>query len=210
MVSRFHHLAESTLAWFLILLALSALFTTLIPLERTLGSESRMVYFHGAWVWTALIAFLQASIAGFVGLITHRDALHQWSRAWGRTALIFWIVFLPISLYIMQSTWNGLFLVEPRWRISFNFALIGLALQAGLSLLPIVWTSVGNLLFGIALAFGMTSAEAVLHPESPLMNPGAGGIRFFFIGLVLLLLVSAWQLARWWRRFDRRQAKSHE
>jgi hypothetical protein len=161
------------------------------------------VYFHGAWVWAALLAFLQAALAGLSGLVTRQKSVHEWSRAWGRTAIIYWIAFLPMSIVVMQTGWNGLFLDEPRWRVSISFAVVGLLLQIGLSLFPLVWTSVGNLVFGLALAVGMTSVDAILHPEAPVLRSEDNTIRLFFVGLLLLLLLAAWQLARRWYQFER-------
>jgi hypothetical protein len=196
-------LIKSSLMWFLVLLAAAASLTAFAPAEKTLGTTARFVYFHGAWVWAALLAFLQAALAGLSGLVTRQDGVHEWSRAWGRTAVLYWIAVLPMSIVIMQTGWNGLFLDEPRWRMSISFAVVGLLLQIGLSLFPLVWTSLSNLIFGLALAVGMTSVESVLHPESPILRSEDHAIRLFFIGLLLLLLLAAWQLARRWHQFER-------
>src|SRR5690606_9937862 len=108
---------------FLLVLAVAiAAFTALSPAERTLGLNVRVVYLHGAWVWAALAAFLAAAGAGLAGFIRDRASengsltLHRWSRALGRTGLLFWITYLPLSMWAMQTNWNGLFLAEPRWR----------------------------------------------------------------------------------------------
>jgi len=45
-----------------------ALLTVFGPAEKTLGTNVRVVYLHGVWVWTALAAFLSAAVAGLVGL----------------------------------------------------------------------------------------------------------------------------------------------
>jgi hypothetical protein len=193
----------SPLLWFLILLLSIAVFTALGPAEKTLGVNVRVVYLHGAWVWTALACFMTAAIIGLVGLLTHRPALHYWSRALGRTGLFFWITYLPISLWAMQTNWNGLFLAEPRWRLGLVFALGGLLLQIGLSLLDDpAWTSAFNLVYAIILLFVLGSTDQVMHPSSPIFSSNAWRIQLFFIGLLTLSLLAAWHLTRWAHQRD--------
>ena len=79
----------------IILIALLALFG---PEEKTLGSNVRIVYLHGAWVLTAEVAFFAAAIAGAIGLITKRVSFHRWSAALGRTGILFWLTYIPLSL----------------------------------------------------------------------------------------------------------------
>lgn len=176
------------------------------PLEKTLGANARLVYFHGAWVWTAMLAFLAAAVAGLAGLIGRRPALNEWSRALGRAGLCFWIVFLPMSLYVMQANWNGLYLDEPRFRVPLNLAIVGLLLQVGLSFIPDGrWTSLANIAYAVALFASMSAAQAVLHPESPIFSADARDIQAFFVGMLVLLAVAAWQLALIWLQWERQR-----
>ena len=189
----------------LILLALTFLgvagLTAIAPLEKTLGANARIVYLHGAWVWVALALFVLAGLAGAAGLALRHmgTALQSWSQALGRTALLFWITFLLMSLYVMQATWNGIFWDEPRFRIPLNFAVVGLLLQIGLSFFPLQWTALANALYAAALVVGMGGIQTVLHPEAPLASAGAAGIRLFFYGLLALLLLAGGQIANLWR-----------
>ena len=184
--------------WFAALLAAAILVTAFAPLEKTLGLNARIVYLHGAWVWTALAAFLLAALVGLAGLVIRRSHLHSWSRALGRTGLFFWLTFLPMSLYVMQANWNGLFLDEPRFRIPLNYAIVGLLLQIGRAFFPILWNSLANLVFGIALFVAMNGMQTVLHPDSPIFNSNARSIQIFYIALLILLLAAAWQQVRFW------------
>jgi hypothetical protein len=190
---------------------LIALVTALAPIERTLGSNVRVVYLHGAWVWTALLAFAAAAAAGLAGLLLRREALHCWSRAIGRTGLLFWISYLPISLWAMQTNWNGLFLAEPRWRLALVFATGGLLLQIGLALIEEpAWASAGNFLYAVVLVLALQNAEQVMHPPSPIMQSGSWSIRLFFSGLVILCLLAAYQLTRLWLKIERLNVQSFE
>jgi len=187
---------QSPLIWFCLLLILAVFFATIAPLEKTLGINARFIYFHGAWVWAGMLSFLIASGIGLLALILRRSNLHQWSQAWGRVGLFYWVLFLPMSLVAMQVNWGGLFLDEPRWQIPLNLAIVGLLLQIGLTFFPVQWTSVGNLLFGLLFFGWMRGTDTVLHPDSPIFNSGVRSIQIFFFGLVLILSVAAYFLAR--------------
>jgi hypothetical protein len=185
--------------WFVITILAIGVFTTFGPAEHSLGTHIRIIYLHGAWVWASLAAFLVAGISGGLGLLTRQQAFHHWSTAFGRTGLVFWITYLPLSLWAMQSNWNGLFLAEPRWRLALVFAISGLLLQIGLSLedKPILTSSL-NLGFLIVLLIALLQTPNVMHPASPILSSGAWRIQVFFFGLFLLTLLAAWQMARWW------------
>jgi len=162
----------------------------------------RVVYLHGAWVLTAIITLAAAGLSGLAGLVTRSPRWHRWSQALGRTGMLFWITYLPISMWAMETNWNGLFLSEPRWRIAAIFAVTGLLLQAGLALIDLpALTSGANLIFMVALAVSLQNVDTVLHPPpSPIFNSGNDRIEFFFIGLNLLTLLAAWLVTRLWHQ----------
>lgn len=191
---------RSPVLWFaLTLLAILAM-TALGPAERSLGTNVRAVYLHGAWVWAALIYILAAAGVGLAGLFTQRQEWHLWSRALGRTGLIFWITYLPLSLWAMQLNWNGLFLAEPRWRMALVFAISGILLQVGVTLLhDPAWASALNLVYAVILMYVTQTTEQVMHPGSPIFGSGVWRIQVYFLGLLVLVLFAAWQMARWWR-----------
>jgi hypothetical protein len=190
---------KSPLTLFVLLLLVVALFTTVGPAEKSLGTNVRVVYLHGAWVWASLVAFFAAGVVGLIGLILRRQQLHTWSRALGRTGLFFWITYLPLSMWAMQTNWNGLFLAEPRWRLAVVFAIGGLVLQVGLSLVENpAWASAFNSIYAALLWVALRSTDQVMHPSSPVLDSDAWRIQVFFGGLVVLTLLIAWQVARWW------------
>lgn len=200
----------SPLLWFLLALLAIACVTLLGPAEKSLGTNVRVVYLHGAWVWAALAGFLAAALTGLAGLAARQESLHRWSRALGRTGLFFWITYLPISLLAMQTNWNGLFLAEPRWRIAMIFAISGLLLQLGLTLLEDpAWASGANLLFFAALMYSLQASQDVMHPPAPILNSDAWRIQLYFAGLLLLTLLAGTQVARWWRHLEARHAGEH-
>jgi len=201
LLSKFTSKKTSPLLWFILLLFVIAGVTTLGPAERSLGTNVRVVYLHGAWVWAALISFAVAALVGGVALLLKNDAFHRWSHAAGRTGLFFWITYLPISLWAMQTNWNGLFLAEPRWRLAVVFSVGGLVMQLGILLMgEFRWASVANLLFFGALVFALGRTDQVMHPDSPVADADSWRIQAFFYSLVLITLLAASQMARWWHR----------
>lgn len=173
-----------------IVIALLALFG---PEEQTLGANVWIVYLHGAWVLTAEMVLLMAGLAGLIGLITPRKTFHDWSAALGRTGIFFWVTYLPLSLWAMQSNWNGLFLAEPHFRLAVIFAVTGLLLQAGLWLINRDWvTSLANVIFILVLRLIFATADNVMHPPpSPIFNSGNHIIIGFFVAMIVLSLVAS-------------------
>jgi hypothetical protein len=191
---------KSPFFWFILAVLTTAGLTALGPQEQSLGSNVRIVYLHGAWVLTAEAALGLSALVGILGILARGDRLHHWSSALGRTGLFFWVTDLPLSVWAMQANWNGLFLSEPRFRIAVIFAITGVLLQVGLTLLAKpAFTSLFNVLFFVALWIGLKEAGYVLHPQpSPIFNSGILSLQLFFIGLFLLTMIAAWFLTRWW------------
>ncbi|MEW5941169.1 MAG: hypothetical protein AB1750_16010 [Chloroflexota bacterium] len=189
---------------FFVALALIALLALLGPEEKSLGSNVRIVYLHGAWVLTAEIAFLASALAGLAGLLLRNDRLHAWSAAFGRAGVVFWVTYLPLSLFAMQANWNGLFLAEPRFRLALTFAVVGVLLQIGLWLINQKrLTSLANLAYFVALRVVFATAENVMHPPpSPIFSSGLWNVIAFFVGLNLLAWLAGYFLSLWFLGFS--------
>jgi hypothetical protein len=177
------------------------------PEEKSLGANVRIVYLHGAWVLAAEAAFFAAAITGAIGLVIRlipvftlrENGFHKWSAALGRTGIVFWLTYLPLSLWAMQSNWNGLFLAEPRFRLALTFAIVGLLLQIGLWVINLNWlTSLANIIFIVTLRFVFSQASNIMHPPpSPIFSSGIWSIILFFIAMNLLAWLAAFFLSRW-------------
>jgi len=200
---------KSPFFWFVLAVLTTAALTALGPEEQSLGANVRIVYLHGAWALTAEAALGLSALAGLLGILARpvrepglprRERLHQWSAALGRTGLFFWVIYLPLSLWAMQANWNGLFLSEPRFRLAVAFAVTGVLLQIGLTLLARpVFTSLFNVLFFVALQIALSQAAYVLHPPpSPIFSSGILSLQLFFIGIIFLTMAAAWFMTRWW------------
>ena len=169
------------------------------PEEQSLGSNVKIVYLHGAWVLAAELAFAAAALVGLLAVVMQRNGYHHWSAALGRTGIVFWLTYLPLSLWAMQANWNGLFLAEPRFRLALTFAIVGTLMQVGLWLVGIDWvTSLANLIFFVALRVVFSTASNVMHPPpSPIFNSGLWNIIIFFVLLNIFAWLAAYFLTRW-------------
>jgi hypothetical protein len=191
---------KSPFFWFILALLTTAGLTAVGPEEKSLGDNVRIVYLHGAWVLTAEAALCLAGVAGLLAILTRREGLHRWSAALGRTGIFFWVTYLPLALWAMQSNWNGLFLSEPRFRAAVILAATGVLLQIGVTLIarPVI-TSLVNVLFFVALQITVSRAGYVLHPPpSPIFGSGILSIELFFIGIIFLTMATAYFMTRWW------------
>jgi len=179
------------------LAGLAVLVSAAAPGERLLGRSVGIVYLHGAWVWTSLAAFTASALAGLEGLARRSQDGHRWSIALGRAGTFFWVTYLPLSLWAMRATWGGLYLLEPRWRLGVDFALVALMVQTAILLVgrP-AWGSIINLGFFAALSIGLTTTPAVLHPASPVFHSDSLAVRAVFLTILALCLGAGACMAR--------------
>jgi hypothetical protein len=200
-------LKHHRLLLFIATLVLIGIVTLLAPIEKTLGTTIRMVYLHGAWVWTAIIALGLSALVGLLALLLGKDNLHAWSQALGRTWLCFWLTYLPMSLWVQMLTWGGVMWDEPRWIIPLRLGIAGLALQAGLSLVnKKIFTSAANAVFAVVLGLSLFTAPTAMHPDSPIQNSDSSAIKLYFALLLTLILLAAAQVAYEFYRRRRRNA----
>lgn len=200
--------ARGKSTWIALLLTVIAiaLITLFGPTERTLGENLRLVVLHGAWVWTGKLLFAAAALAGLLGLILPKTGWSSLSLALGRTGLLFWLTYLPMSLLVQMQNWGGIFWDEPRWRVPFTFGVVGLLLQVGLWVInqPRL-TNLANLAFGVTLWWQLGGITNILHPDSPIFGSSASGIQLFFIALLVLTLLAGVFITRLLYRNQSRQ-----
>jgi hypothetical protein len=189
--------------WLAVTIVLIVLVTWLSPIERTLGERVRLVYFHGAWVWAGKLAFAGAGAAGLIGLVTQRVDWQRASLALGRTGLLFWVTYLPMSLWVQQLNWGGIFWDEPRWKVPLALGVTAVLMHAGLTLMAnLKLASAANLIFACALWYFLGNIENVLHPDSPIYSSEAIWIQVFFSLLLVLALLFGAQTARMFYRYQ--------
>ena len=191
-------LTKSPLLSFILTAIVIGVISLFGPEEATLGPSVRLVYLHGAWVMTAQLLFVLAALVGLTALIMRKDSLYNWTTALGRSGIVYWVSYLPLSMWAMQANWNGLFLAEPRFRLAMTFAIVGLLLQLGLWMMNLNWlTAVSNIAFIVILRYVFSTAEYIMHPPpSPIFSSGNYVIIGFFVGLNLLTWLSAYFVTR--------------
>jgi len=55
----------------------------------------------------------------------------------------------------------------------------------------------------VVLFVTLSQTREVMHPASPIFGSGAWRIQLYYIGLLLLALTAAWQVARLWHKLER-------
>ncbi len=191
------------------LLLLVALVAITAPEERTLGGpNARLVYFHGALVWASMLSWFVAAATAGLALALRRDRLHRVSRALGRVALLWWALYIPVSILAANATWannswNLTFLLEPRFQMAFQVMGISLLAQAFqvLDARPAIG-SAANIAVVLVMVLLLGVTERVLHPPAPIRDAESLRIQLSFISMTLLLLLAGFQLARLRRHQD--------
>ena len=187
----------------LVVLAVIALaLTWATPNDATLKGTSKVVYIHGALVWTALLTLTAAGIVGVAALVAMRvkrdNAMHAWTLALGRTGLLFWVAYIPVSLLASRMAWNAVFLAEPRYTTAFRVLAVASIVQVIVFLFNRPALSSGlHVAQAVVLWAMLLTTPSVLHPDNPVLH-SAPSIQFFFGLTVLACGVAALQVARWW------------
>ncbi len=185
------------------LLVITALVAVTAPAERTLGGpNARLVYFHGALVWASLLTWFLAAGIGVLGFALRRPVLHRINRGLGRAALLWWLLYIPVSILAANATWannswNLTFLMEPRFVLAFRLAAIMLFAQAIQFFFDSVeLASLANIVVVVLMVGLLGVTERVLHPPAPIRDTESLRIQMAFSSMTLLLLLAGFQLAR--------------
>jgi hypothetical protein len=183
-----------------VLAAAALLLAWAAPNDVTLAGTSKVVYIHGALAWTSLLTLMAAGAVGLAALVAMRfkrdNIMHAWTLALGRTGLIFWAAYIPVSLLASRMAWNAVFLAEPRYTTAFRVLAAGIIVQVMVWLVnrPIVSSGLHAVLAGAIWELLLTT-PSLLHPNSPILR-STPSIQFFFGLIVLACGVAALQVAR--------------
>jgi len=196
------------------LMLLLTLWLALAPAEASLGQVVKLIYVHGALVWTGLLTFSLAGLLGLVALFLRyilpgaRQRAATWyrgSRAAGLGALIVWIVYSLSAMLVTGLTW-GQWIAwnEPRVRAT---AMILLAAAAAAVVVRLVgqrdFTALVNVALGIVPWVAVSRVEAIRHPVNPIGGSGSTSIQGFYLLIVLTVAGLAATLVAWlWLRAE--------
>jgi hypothetical protein len=182
----------------------------LAPAEARLGNLVKLVYVHGALVWTGLLSFTSAGVLGLVALVVRRPALYRGTRAAGTAALIVWIFYIISSMAVTGLTWGQLIAWnEPRVRAT------GLILVAAVVLAIVAWlvdhdgfTAVVNMIMGVVPWVMVRQAGVIRHPVDPIGGSGSAAIQGFYLLIVITVAGLAATLIAWlWARAELRSRR---
>jgi hypothetical protein len=180
------------------LFALLVAGVVLAPAETRLGNLVKLVYVHGALVWTGLLCFSVAGLLGLVALSEHYLAgLAERSAAWyrgtasaGLASLVVWIVYVVSSMAVTGLTWGQLIAWnEPRVRATGLILLAAIVVYVVSKLVDHRdFTAVVNILMGIVPWMVVRQAEVIRHPVNPIGGSGSAAIQGFYWLIVLTVV----------------------
>ncbi len=183
----------------LVLLALLAVWVVLAPAETRLGDLVKLVYVHGALVWTGLLAFSLAGGLGLVALLVRRSLWYRGTEAASLAALVIWVVYVISAMVVTGLTWGQLIAwSEPRVRAS------GLILVAAVVLFLVArlvahrdFTAATSVLMGIVPWVMVRQADAIRHPIDPIGRSSSAAMQGFYWLILVTVVALAIILVAW-------------
>lgn len=181
------------------LLGLLAVWVALAPAEARLGNLLKLVYVHGALVWSGLLTFSLAGVLGLVALVVRRPVWYRGTWAAARAALLVWIVYAISSMLVTGLTWGQVIAWnEPRVQAS------GLILAAALVLVVVArlvnhrdFTALVSVAMGVVPWIVVRQAGVIRHPVDPIGGSGSAAIQGFYWLIVLTVAGLAVILTAW-------------
>jgi hypothetical protein len=116
--------------------------------------------------------------------------------ALGRTGLLFWLAYIPVSMLASRMAWNAVFLAEPRYTTAFRVLAIGIIVQVIVFLFnrPVI-SSALHVVQAVVMWVMLLTTPSLLHPDNPILR-SAPSIQFFFGLIVLACGMAALQVTR--------------
>jgi hypothetical protein len=192
-----------------LLLVLLVIWILLSPSDTRLGNLVKLVYVHGALVWTGLLTFSVAGGLGLVALVVRRPIWYRGTQSAGLAALMVWCVYVISAMAVTGLTWGQVVAWhEPRVRAT------GLILVAALFLFGVSrlvkhrdFTALVNLTMGIVPWVVVRRAEVIRHPVDPIGGSGSAAIQSYYWLIVFTVVGLAATLVVWlWTRPEQKRA----
>jgi hypothetical protein len=165
------------------------------PLDSQLGPVLKLVYLHGALIFTGLFLF---AALGFVSIASiFRNSLRDLLLDIERTALVFWLSAAIVGNIASELAWGGIYWNEPRLKVIIIISLISLSIY-------FISTAYDNYkirsILGIALSslvfLLIQGAGKIMHPDNP-FGASESSIWFFFGIITLVSLIISIQMVHW-------------
>lgn len=157
------------------------------PVER-LGDIVKIVYFHAAVTWVAMLALTLSAVLGLAFLASRRPKLCAVSVALERASLLFWAPQFVMGFVVMRLAWGGILWGEPR-------LLFGAAVLTGVVTVHLVSTTSDNpqliAAFNSLLGSGMwlllAKTGRIFHPTRAISESGDWSVMAYpFLAMGLL------------------------
>jgi hypothetical protein len=183
-----------------------------LPADRRLGATTRLVFFHGAFVWTAIFLSLAGGllallVLGRLGRSDEPVAADRQNLSWILSlATVSWLTVFGLSFPVMLLSWGGVLWTEGRLVMTMLIVFVYLVVWS----LAFMWeqplvSAIGQLVTTAAVTALIVLVPARFHPDNPVF--GSGDPRFIAGFLVILggLLLAALGILRlrWRSRRER-------
>jgi hypothetical protein len=204
--------ARRSLLVVLVGVVLTVVGVILLPPDRILGATTRLVFFHGGIVWTAIIMSWTGAVLAVLCLFRRpaRSRAAE-SSARGRPsasegaptrsygllqrglslATGFWVLTMALSFPVMILSWGGVRWDEERLWMTVEIVFLYLILYAFSLMIArprataVAWLVV-NAVMGVLLA----TTPGSFHPDNPVFRSGSvrfiGGFLIVVLGLQLV------------------------
>jgi hypothetical protein len=162
----------------------------LSPQERSMGVTIRPVYLHVAATVAGMMMLYAAAGLGLLRTAGLLPRLDTWLRRVWIAGVVMFALGYGLSLLAAQVAWGGIFWAEPRVRASVGVLAVGMVAWA---VAPRLTGKMGgHLLWPAALSVMMvmlSTAQRVIHPQSPVQDVTPWSIRGTFYGLTVIMLI---------------------
>ncbi len=177
-------------------LLIGILLIWLSPADKKLGSMLKLIYLHGALIYTGLFLFSAVGLLGIISLFRNSSDFSL-LFAIEKTAIIFWIAATIAGNVTSILTWGGIFWGEPRLQATILISLVSISIYfiSSASENPKMISFLGS---GLALSVWvlMTGAGRIMHPDNP-FSVSESSIKFFFIVITLAFLTASILTVHW-------------
>ncbi|MBN1659932.1 MAG: hypothetical protein JXA93_16130 [Anaerolineae bacterium] len=209
-----------------VLLLLLVVWLWLAPAESRLGQIVKLVYVHGALVWTGLAAFSVAGVLGLGALVANYAADLVTGRAGGggqaapwyrataaaaQAALGIWVVYALSSMAVTGLTW-GQWIAwgEPRVRATVSILAAAIVVVVVARLVgDRDFQALGAVVMAVVPWVLVSRAEAIRHPVDPIGGSGSAAIQGYYLLIVLTIAALAAILIAWlWMGMELKQKRT--
>lgn len=183
-------------AGIIVSLIIGILLVLLSPVDKELGSVLKLIYFHGALIVAGLFLFTGAGLVSLISLF-RKSSDFSLLFAIEKTAVVFWAAATIAGNIASQLAWGGILWSEPRLQATIIISFISLSIylisSATENLRTISFLGIG---LTLSVWFLMIRAARIMHPDNP-FSVSESSIRFFFILITLVFLISSILVVRW-------------